>query len=117
MRRKKETADLSRQRKHHKMKVRTARMRLSVRFAFCVFILTASVAFFVTTLKPYRELKGLRQYYVEEIQELEKEKAEKLDEKQREYEAIQNDSQYLGLIARDRLHYYKPGEYVFRIER
>lgn len=102
---------------YNKMKVRTERMRLSVRFALCCFVLTASAAFLATTLKPQRELETLRGYYVDEIQEAERTKIERLDEKEREYDAIENDPQYLGLIARDRLHYYKPGEHVFRVDR
>lgn len=92
-------------------------MKLSVRFALFCFLLTASVAFLATTLKPHRELGKLRQYYADEVQGLEKVAIEHVDEKEREYHAIEHDPQYLGLIARDRLHYYKPGEHVFRIDR
>jgi len=107
----------SRHRGYNKMKVRTERLKLTVRFALCLFVLTASITFLATTLKPYRELGKLREYYSSEVQELERVKLERLDEKEREYDAIEHDPQYLGLIARDRLHYYKPGEHVFRIER
>ena len=99
------------------MKARTERMRLSVRFALCCFVLTSSLAFLVTTLKPYHELGKLREYNASEVQELERVALEKLDAKDREYHAIEHDPQYLGLIARDRLHYYKLGEHVFRVER
>ncbi len=92
-------------------------MKLSVRFTLCLSVLTASLAFLATTLKPYRNLEILRSYYTNEVKELEQVKLEKLDEKARELDAIENDPQYLGLIARDRLHYYQPGEHVFRIER
>lgn len=102
---------------YNKMKARTERMQSSVRYALCFFVLTVSLAFLATTLKPYRELETLNQYYVEEVQELEKSELEKVDAKEREYYAIENDPQYLGLIARDTLNYYKPGEHVFRVER
>ena len=102
---------------YNKMKVRTERMKLTVRFALCLFVLTGSIAFLATTLKPYRELGELREYYSGEVKELERVKLEQLDEKEREYDAIEHDPQYLGIIARDRLHYYEPGEHVFRISR
>ena len=92
-------------------------MKLGVRFAFCCFILTASVAFLATTLKPYKELGELRDYYRGEVLTQEAGSLEDVDEKAREYQAIETDPNYLGIIARDRLNYYKPGEYIFRLER
>ena len=102
---------------YNKMRARTERMKLGVRCALCCFLLTASLAFLASTLKPYRELGKQRAYYKEDILEQERLSVEKVDQKEREYHAIESDPNYLGLIARDRLNYYEPGEKVFRIER
>ncbi len=102
---------------YNKVRAKTIRMKLGVRFAFCCFILTASVAFLATTLKPYKELGELQDYYKEEVLAQESGILENVDQKAREYQAIETDPNYLGIIARDRLNYYEPGEHIFRIER
>ena len=100
----------------NRMRARTERMNTGVRLAFCGLVLTASAAFLVSALKPYRELNVLRSNLVEvEVQEAAV--IDRKDAKERELSAIEEDPAYLELIARDRLNYHKPGEHIFRIER
>ena len=73
-------------------------------------------AFVAMALQPYRELQK-KEVALSVIVEKESAVIEKKDAKERELSAILHDPQYLELIARDRLNYYKPGERVFRIER
>lgn len=102
---------------YNKVKARTQGINACVRVTLCCFILTLSFAFLATTLQPYRDLKKLRAHFDSEVKVQENHAIEQVDEKQREYSAIESDPEYLGLIARDRLNYYKPGEQVFRIEK
>lgn len=102
---------------YSKMKARTQNMNICVRFFLCCLVFMLACAFLVSTLNPYRELNKLRAYYEDEIQEQERATIEQVDQKWREFNAIENDPEYLGVIARDMLHYHKPGEHVFRIEK
>ena len=77
-------------------------MKLGVRFAFCCFILTASVAFLATTLKPYKELGELRDYYRGEVLTQEAGSLEDVDEKAREYQAIETCLLYTSPSPRDK---------------
>lgn len=98
------------------MRARTERMNAGVRLAFCGLALTACCAFLVAALPHYRKLEKLRGDLAE-AQAVELSVIERKDAKERELRAIEEDSDYLELIARDRLNYYKPGEHIFRIER
>lgn len=106
----------SRHGEYNKVKARTEKMNTGVRLALCVLVLTATVAFMVAALQPFRELTRLRAE-LSEVQSLEMAVIDRVDAKEREYRAIEGDSKYLELIARDRLNYYKEGEHVFRIKR
>ena len=101
---------------YNKVRARTKRMNASVRMAFCILLLMGCVAFMATTLQPYRKLK-LMKSDLAEVGNQEEQVIERKDAKQRELRAIEEDSKYLELIARDRLNYYEPGEHVFRIQR
>ncbi|MBT8036190.1 MAG: septum formation initiator family protein [Verrucomicrobiae bacterium] len=101
---------------YNKVRVRTDRINAGVRFALCCLAFTACCAFMTAALQPYRELDKMRQDF-SEVQAQERSVIERKDAKERELRAIEEDSEYLELIARDRLNYYKPGEHVFRIER
>lgn len=98
------------------MRARTERMRLGVRMALFVLMLTASIAFMVSTLQPYKKLSGMRKDLAD-LQKQEMDVIERKDAKERELSALENDPDYLELIARDCLNFYKPGEHIFRIER
>ena len=98
------------------MRARTDRINTGVRLAFCGLALTACCAFLAAALPHQRKLDKLRTD-LEDVQSIELSVIERKDAKERELRAIEEDSEYLELIARDRLNYYKPGEHVFRIER
>ena len=100
---------------YNKVLVRTERMNTSVRLALCILVLMGCMAFMATALKPYRQLNGMKS----DLAEVVKQEAGiigRKDAKQRELRAIEEDPKYLELIARDRLDYCKPGEYIFRID-
>lgn len=101
---------------YSKVRARTERMNAGVRLALCGFVLTCCVAFLVSALKPHRELEKMR-VDLSEVQSQEMAVIERKDSKEREYRAIDQDTEYKGIIARDRLNYYIPGEHIFRIER
>ncbi|MDG1357936.1 MAG: septum formation initiator family protein, partial [Akkermansiaceae bacterium] len=106
----------SQQAGYNKVRARTERMNVSVRLAFCILVLMGCFAFVATTLQPYRKLKKM-EVVLNEVVDKENAVIEQKDAKQRELTAILNEPQYLEMIARDRLNYYKPGERVFRIDR
>ena len=99
-----------------RVRARTQRMNVGVRFAFIGLVLTACTAFLVSALKPYRDLVVMRADLVE-VMDAEAAVVERKDAKERELRAIEEDPSYREIIARDRLNYYKPGEHIFRIER
>ncbi len=101
---------------YRKMRARTERLNAGVRLASCVVALVASLAVLAGALKPYRVLQKMRADLAE-VKEQEMQVLEREDAKKREYKAIETDPKYLEIIARDRLNYYKEGEFVFRIER
>jgi cell division protein FtsB len=101
---------------YNKVRARTERMNVGVRFALCSLTLMGCCAFMVATLQPYRKL-GVMRSDLAEVNAQEMVVIERMDAKERELRAIEDDPKYLELIARDRLNYYKPGEHVFRIER
>jgi len=90
-------------------------MNSSVRLAYCILGLTACLAFMATALQPYRKLNVMKQDLAE-VSNQEMVVMERMDAKQRELRAIEEDPGYLELIARDRLNYYKPGEHIIRID-
>lgn len=98
------------------MRARTDRINAGVRLAFCGLALTACVAFLAAALPHQKKLEQLRGD-LDDVLASEQSVIERKDAKERELRAIETDSDYLELIARDRLNYYKPGEHVFRIER
>jgi cell division protein FtsB len=91
-------------------------MNASVRLAFCILVLMGCLAFLVTALQPFRELKKKEAALSEVMAKEEKVILEK-DAKQLELKAIVYDPKYLEIIARDSLDYSKPGEQIFRIQR
>lgn len=99
-----------------KMHARTEKMHTGVRLGFCVLALMGCVAFMVAMLPEYRKLEKM-QLDLGEVRGMENEVVSRVDAKDREHRAIESDSEYRELIARDRLNYYKPGEHVFRLER
>lgn len=101
---------------YNKLRARTDRINTSVRLALCVLALTACCAFLVAALPHQKELDKLHSDLGEVIEE-ESVVIERKDAKERELRAIEEDPEYLEMIARDRLDYYKPGEHIFRIER
>ncbi len=101
---------------YNKVRARTERMNVGVRFALCCLTLMGCCAFMAATLQPYRKLGSMRSDLAE-VHAQEMVVIERMDAKERELRAIEDDPKYLELIARDRLNYYKPGEHVFRIER
>lgn len=101
---------------YNKMLARTERLNAGVRLAFCGLVLTGCVAFLVAALPHQRKLEKLR-VDLAEARETEQSVIERKDAKERELRAIEKDPDYLEIIARDRLNYYKPGEHIFRIER
>ncbi len=101
---------------YNKVRARTEKMKASVRLAVCLLAVTACLAFAVAALHPYREL-GRLEGDLADVQSQEAEVVGRKDAKERELRAVNSDMQYLEIIARDRLNYYKPGEHVFRIER
>lgn len=101
---------------YNKVRARTESMNTGVRLAFCILLLMGCLAFVATALQPYRKLKVMKSDLVEVVNQ-EVKVVERKDAKQRELRAIEEEPEYLELIARDRLNYYLPGEHVFRIER
>lgn len=101
---------------YNKVRARTERMNVGVRFALCCLTLMGCCAFMAAALQPYRKLGAMR-LDLAEVHAQEMAVIERMDAKERELRAIEDDPKYLELIARDRLNYYKPGEHVFRIER
>lgn len=69
-----------------------------------------------TNLPEYREWRRL-QNELTEVKQLEAEVREVRERKQSEREALQQDEEYLQLIARDKLDRALPGESIIRIER
>ena len=100
----------------NKMQVRSERLHTGVRLGFCILVLMGCSAFMVAALPHQRKLDKMK-LDLAEVQVSENEVVEREDAKNREHRAIENDSHYLEMIARDRLNYSKPGEHVFRIER
>ena len=70
----------------------------------------------VAALPDHRELEKLKGELAE-IRVEEERSRDRLDAKERELKAVDSDPEYMGVIARDRLNYYEPGEHVFRMER
>lgn len=101
---------------YNKVRARTERMNTSVRLAFCILVLMGCFAFAATAIKPYRELQ-VKEGVLAVVAQKENEVIERKDAKQRELSAILNEPQYLEIIARDVLNYYKPDEVIFRIDR
>ena len=101
---------------YNKMRARTDRINTGVRLALCGLALTACVAFLASALPHQKKLDQLR-LDLDEVLVDEQAAIERKDAKERELGAIKDDSDYLEIIARDRLNYYKPGEHIFRIER
>lgn len=101
---------------YNKMRARTDRINVGVRLALCGLVFTACSAFLVAALPHQNKLAKLR-VDLDEVLTDEAAVIDRKDAKERELRAIEGDADYLELIARDRLNYYKPGEYVFRIER
>jgi len=101
---------------YNKMRARTERINSSVRLAFCGLALTACCAFLAAALPHQKKLEKLN-VDLAEVQAAELSVIDRKDAKERELRAIEDDPNYLELIARDRLNYYKPGEHIFRIER
>ena len=99
-----------------KMHARTERMHTGVRFGVCVLALMGCAAFMVAMLPEYRKLEKLK-IDLAEVHHMESDVVSRVDAKDREHRAIESDSEYRELIARDRLNYYKPGEHVFRLDR
>lgn len=106
----------SREGGYNKMHARTERINAGVRLALCGLAFTACSAFLVAALPHQKKLTQLR-LGLDEVLIDEAAAIDRKDAKERELRAIQNDPDYLELIARDRLNYYKSGEHIFRIER
>lgn len=102
--------------RYSKMHARTERMHTGVRLAFCVLLLMGCSAFMVSALPHHRKLEKMK-LDMEEVHTSERSAEERVDGKQRELQAIESDTEYREIIARDLLNYYEPGEHIFRIER
>lgn len=102
--------------RYSKMHARTERMHAGVRLGFCVLVLMGCSAFMVAALPHHRKLEEM-EANLAEVHASESKVVERVDAKDRELRAIETDSEYRELIARDRLDYYVPGEHIFRIER
>ncbi len=101
---------------YNKMRARTDRINAGVRLALCGFALTACCAFLVAALPHQKKLDELR-VDLDDVLSDEQAVIDQKDAKERELRAIESDPDYLEIIARDRLNYYKSGEHIFRIER
>ena len=99
-----------------KMHARTERMHTGVRLAFCVLLLMGCSAFMVSALPHHRKLEKMK-LDLGEVHTAERSVEERVDDKERELQAIKSDKEYREIIARDRLNYYEPGEHIFRIQR
>jgi cell division protein FtsB len=99
-----------------KMQVLSKRLDVGVRFGFCVLVLMGCSAFMVAALPHQRKLEKMK-LDLAEVQAEESAIVEQVDAKNRELKAIESDTRYREIIARDRLNYYEPGEHIFRIER
>lgn len=102
--------------RYNKMHARTERLHTGVRLGGCLLVLMLCSAFMVAGLPEQRTLEKMK-VDLTEVHGAEQHVIERVDAKERELNAIESDSQYREIIARDRLNYYKPGEHVFRIER
>ena len=102
--------------RYNKMQARTERMHTGVRLGGCLLVLMLCSAFMVAGLPEQRTLEKMK-IDLAEVHGSEQYVIERVDAKERELNAIESDSQYREIIARDRLNYYKPGEHIFRIER
>ena len=85
-------------------------------FAFVLLAMSICAVIAATNLPEYREWRRL-QNELTEVKQLEAEVREVRERKQSEREALQQDEEYLQLIARDKLDRALPGESIIRIER
>ncbi|MGB0991066.1 MAG: hypothetical protein ACPG32_01185 [Akkermansiaceae bacterium] len=101
---------------YNRLRARTERLHVGVRLGLCLLALMLACAFMVAALPEHKKLQKSRSDLAE-VQQQEQDTLERTDAKKRELRAIINDSRFRGMIARDRLDYYIPGEHIFRIER
>lgn len=84
------------------------------RLAFYVLIIVACCAAHVIAFPQKNVLKEKEEQHAELIKAQEQARLRK-DSADRQYRALQEDPEYLELISRDVLDYYKPGEIIFEV--
>lgn len=91
-------------------------LREAKKLALLIFVCGIPLYLFVLTIPEKKRLKAL-EARLEEAYEEEKLAMEANDRITREISAYRSNPEYLEIIARDHLNYYKEGETVIRIER
>ena len=86
------------------------------RAAFYVLVLIACAGAYALSFPKYRALEE-KKVLLEEALHNEQLATLRKDKAMRENRALQEDSEYMELVARDTLDYYKPGEIVFEVNR
>lgn len=98
--------------RHQRMRSRTEHMRTANRLGFCLLIIAVCVAVPVTALPALNKVKADNAHYETHWLGLVQEAADAKDYANRDYRAIQQDSRYLEIKARERLSWSKPGERI-----
>lgn len=105
-----------RRRLHARLRFASAVIRHSNRFAFYVLIIVICIAAHAISLPEYEILKEKELVYQESLS-AEAVAQRDFDKALREHRAIQEEPDYLELLARDSLNYYRPGEIIFDVTR
>lgn len=101
---------------NRKLCVRTKRMQ---QLNMVVFYLLVLLVCSITVVTAYPQLKQLARMEDElgDVMKHEQRAKDRQDQQFREYKALEQDPEFLEIIARDRLDLYRQGETIFRFSR
>lgn len=85
-------------------------------FTFCLFIAALCLGVIVSRLPHFKDLEKM-EAELAEVKQREADALARKDQQEREYRALEQDPNYLEIMARDRLDLYKKGEKIFRFQR
>jgi len=105
-----------RRRQHCRLVIQSRLINVGNRCAFFVLVLFICMAAHVFYLPQYDVLND-KEELLSEAKAVEELARQDKDKVMRENRALQEDSAFMELIARDTLDYYKPGEIIFDIDR
>lgn len=101
---------------NRKMCARTHRMRQVNLVIFYFLVMLICSVTVVTALPQFKQLEKM-EGELSEVQQHEQRAKDRQDQQFREYKALEQDSEFLEIIARDRLDLYREGETIFRFSR